>query len=569
MKSVSVIRIRVLSVFILVFALILIGKLYLVQVVSGEEFSSRADKQYLQSSYDYFNRGSIFFESKDGDLVSAATLKTGFILALAPPFVENAEDIFEKLSGIIELNREDFLSKANDKTRNYVEVARRVPLDKADTISEMELPGVRLYRERWRFYPGGSMGAHVLGFLAYKEHELAGRYGLERYYEGVLNRDNDSVFVNFFAEIFSNIQDSFSKDKSLEGDVVTSIEPTVEAFLEQELKKINEKWSSDYSGGIIMDPKTGSIYAMAMAPSFDLNNFQEQKNSSIFSNPMVENVYEMGSIVKALTLAAGIDAGAISANTTYYDTGTMTLNNRTFSNFDGKARGVVSMQEVLNQSLNTGVAFVVQQMGKQSFAKYLLDFGIGKETGIDLPSETHGLVSNLSSPRDIEYATASFGQGIALTPIATVRALASLGNGGLLVSPHIAKKINYKIGGSKKITPNPPKRVLKEETSEEITRMLVNTVDTALLGGTAKIPNYSVAAKTGTAQVAKENQSGYYEDRYLHSFFGYFPAYEPRFIVFLYTMYPKGVRYASETLTHSFMDMTKFLINYYEIPPDR
>ncbi len=569
MKSVSVTRIRVLSIFILVFALILIGKLYAVQIVSGEEFSERADRQYLRSSYDYFNRGSIFFESKGGDQIPAATLKTGFILALAPSFVENEEAVFEKLSEAVVLDREDFLAKARDKTKSYVEIARRVPLDKADVIEKMELPGVRLYRERWRFYPGGSMGAHVLGFLAYKEHELAGRYGLERYYEEVLNRENDSVFVNFFAEIFSNIQDSFSKDKSLEGDLVTSIEPTVEAFFEQELKKINEKWNSDYSGGIIMDPKTGSIYAMSMAPSFDLNNFQEQKDPRVFSNPMVENVYEMGSIIKPLTIAAGIDTGAISANTTYYDSGAITLNNRTFSNFDGKARGTVNMQEVLNQSLNTGVAFAVKQMGKENFARYMLDFGIGKETGIDLPSETHGLVSNLSSPRDIEYATASFGQGIALTPIATVRALATLGNGGLLVSPHIVKRINYKIGGSKKITPNPPKRVLKEETSEEITRMLVNTVDTALLGGTAKLPNYSVAAKTGTAQIARENQSGYYDDRYLHSFFGYFPAYDPKFIVFLYTVYPKGVRYASETLTHSFMDITKFLINYYEIPPDR
>lgn len=569
MKSVSTTRIRVISLAILVFAIILIGRLYTVQIVSGEEFSSRADRQYLQSNYDYFNRGSVFFESKDGDLVPAATLKTGFILAISPPLVEDAEGVFEKISEFIELNQSDFLVKAGDKTKNYVEIARRIPLDKADVINGMNLPGVRLYKERWRFYPGGPMGAHVLGFLAYKEHELAGRYGLERYYEGVLSRDNDSVFVNFFAEIFSNIQDSFSKDESLEGDLITSIEPSVEAFLEQELKKVNEKWSSEYSGGIVMDPKTGSIYAMAMAPSFDLNNFQEQKDSRVFSNPMVENVYEMGSIIKPLTIAAGIDAGAIKSNTTYYDTGTMTLNNRTFSNFDGKARGLVNMQEVLNQSLNTGVAFAVQQMGKQTFAKYMFDFGVGEETGIDLPSETHGLVENLKSPRDIEYATASFGQGVALTPIATVRALATLGNGGLLVSPHIVKKVNYKIGGSRKITPNPPKRVLKEETSEEITRMLVNTVDTALLGGTAKIPNYSIAAKTGTAQMAKEGESGYYEDRYLHSFFGYFPAYDPKFIIFLYTVYPKGVRYASETLTHSFMDITKFLINYYEIPPDR
>lgn len=569
MKNSAPIRIRILSIGILAFALILVGKLYFVQIVSGEEFSSRADRQYLRSNYNYFNRGSIFFENKNGELISAATLKTGFILAITPNTIDDDVLIYNEISKIIELDRELFFRKSSNKASVYEEVARRIPSDKADEISALKLSGVRLYRERWRFYPGNSMASNAVGFMAYKEDELAGRYGLERYYENVLSRNNDSVFVNFFAEIFSNIQDSLIGDKAMEGDIVTSIEPSVQAFLEQELKKTNEKWSSEYSGGIIMNPKTGAIYAMGISPSFDLNNFQDVRNPKVFSNPMVENVYEMGSIIKPLTLASAIDAGAISANTTYFDSGSMTLNGRTFSNFDGKARGLVSMQEVLNQSLNTGVAFAVSKMGKENFAKYMMSFGIGEETGIDLPSETHGLVENLKSPRDIEYATASFGQGIALTPIATVRALATLGNGGLLINPHIVKKINYKIGGSKKITPNPGKQVLSKETSEEISRMLVNTVDNALLGGTVKIPNYSVAAKTGTAQVAKEDGRGYYENKYLHSFFGYFPAYDPKFLVFMYTMDPKGIRYASETLTHSFMDVTKFLINYYEIPPDR
>src|SRR5690606_4646376 len=212
-----------------------------------------------------------------------------------------------------------------------------------------------------------------------------------------------------------------------------------------------------------------------------------------------------GSIIKPLTVAAGLDSGAITPQSTYYDAGSMTLNGRTFSNYDGKARGLVSIQEILNQSLNTGVAHIVQQMGKGKFAEYMLDFGLGEETGIDLPNETHGLVSNLESPRDIEYATASFGQGIAMTPIETVRALATLGNGGKLINPHLVTRIDYKLGGSKKVTPGPERQVISKETSEEITRMLVKVVDTALLGGTVKMDRYSIAAKTGTAQIAKPN----------------------------------------------------------------
>ena len=559
-------RITLFSVIIILFALVLIGRLYLVQIVNGEEFRARADRQYIQSTYDYYDRGSIFFQNKAAGLVSAATLKNGFIIAINPKLIKNPEEVYEKISQIISLERQPFMQKTERLEDTYEEIAKRVTLNDAEKISKLNLVGVSAYKERWRYYPGGNMAAHTVGFIAYKENELAGRYGLERFYENILGRNNKSVFVNFFAEIFSNIKQGLT-DHELEGDIITSIEPSVQAFLEDELVKVKNDYKSDYSGGIVMNPMNGEIIAMAINPTFDINN-RNEKDPLIFSNKLVEDVYEMGSIIKPLTLAAGIDSGAISANTTYYDAGSLTLNNKTIFNFDLKSRGTVSMQEVLNQSLNTGAAFVALKMGNKNFSKYMFDYGLGEKTGIDLPNETHGLMDNLNSPRDIEHATAAFGQGIAMTPIETIRALASLGNGGRLIFPHIATKINYKIGTAKTLEFDEPKQVLKPETSEEITRMLVSVVDHALRGGTFKIENYSVAAKTGTAQISR-GKSGYYEDRFLHSFFGYFPAYDPKFIIFLYTYYPKGVRFASETLSAPFFDLAKFLINYYNIPPDR
>ncbi len=209
-------------------------------------------------------------------------------------------------------------------------------------------------------------------------------------------------------------------------------------------------------------------------------------------------------------------------------------------------------------------------MGKKKFTDYIKNFGIGEETGIDLPSEAGGKLQNLEKGGDVELANASFGQGISTSPIAMIRALSALGNGGLLPNPHVVEKLNYKIGLSKEIikTEEEMQRVIKKETSEEITRMLVNVVDKALKGGTVKMQHYSIAAKTGTAQIAEAGGKGYSPDRYLHSFFGYFPAYNPKFIVFLYTIEPKA-NYASETLTDPFMDIVKFLIHYYEVPPDR
>jgi cell division protein FtsI/penicillin-binding protein 2 len=198
----------------------------------------------------------------------------------------------------------------------------------------------------------------------------------------------------------------------------------------------------------------------------------------------------------------------------------------------------------------------------------MLNFGLGEKTLIDLPDEVSGRVINLESRQDIEYATASFGQGIAMSPINITRALASLANGGVLVRPHLVKEFKYDGFPSRVVYTEEQGKVLSKETSERISRMLVKVVDEALVGGKAKLPQHTVAAKTGTAQIANPT-GGYYEDRFLHSFFGYFPAYKPKFLIFMYIVNPKTGRYSSETLTDPFMNITKFLLNYYEIPPDR
>ena len=569
-RMTSVPRIWVVPLIFCLLGAILIYYLFIIQVVDGEAYLNEAEGQYVRSGASVFNRGTIFFTDKEGEAVSAATLKTVYTIAIDPTVLDDPQNVYQKLSAIIPLDEETFLKKAAKKGDRYEEVAKKVGKDIKEKIDALGIRGVITKRDKIRFYPAGNMASHVLGFVGYKGNELAGRYGLERYYEDTLSRDEETLYVNFFAEVFGDIKRSlFSPARERDGDVYTSIDPSVQSMLEDELEKIREKWDADSAGGIVMDPKTGEIYAMASKPDFDPNYFYKVNDTSVFINPLVEEVFEMGSIIKPLTMAAGIDAGVVTPETTYEDKGYVIFDGRRVENYDGRGRGVVPMQEVLNQSLNTGVAFVMQRLGKERFRDYFLALGLGEETGIDLPGEVSGLVGNLRSKRDIEYVTASFGQGIAMTPIETIRALAALANGGKLVTPHIVTRVDYKKGFSGKLVYNEGERVFSRETSETISRMLTKVVDNALLGGKVKMERYSIAAKTGTAQIAREDGRGYYTDRYLHSFFGYFPAFDARFIVFLYTVNPKGARYASQTLTYPFMDITKFLISYYDIPPDR
>ncbi len=571
MRRSAIVRIRIITGVVLCIALVLLGRLYHIQILTNEQYEALGERQYVHTVRDLYDRGSIYFTTRDGEWVSAATVKSGYTLSIDPTRIADPEETYAALVDVLPLDRDSFITKASDTTRTYQQIRDQIDVAIADEIEALELAGVQMYRTQWRYYPASTVAARTVGFIGYTDDstQLTGRYGLERYYEEVLFRDDAKLSVNFFAEIFSNLGSViFDTAEARTGDVVTSIEPTVARMLDQELQKTHETWGSNLTGGIIIDPQTGEIYAMNVVPTFDLNN-RAGATISDFRNPLVEDVYEMGSIIKALTMAAGIDSGAVSPSTTYYDSGTLELDTFTIGNFDGKGRGYVDMQEVLSQSLNTGVAYIVDTMGKDAFREYFKALKFGNETGVDLPNETYGLVNNLDSPRDVEYATASFGQGIALTPIDTVRALSTLANGGQLVTPHIATEIVYQDGTTKDITYPEGDQVFTTESTETVSRMLTTVVDDALAGGTVALPDYSVAAKTGTAQIADPVNGGYYEDRFLHSFFGYFPAYDPEFLVFLYTVEPNGVRYASETLTDPFMELTKFLINYYNLPPDR
>jgi cell division protein FtsI/penicillin-binding protein 2 len=564
-------RIRILSFCIIVFVIILIAKLFLVQVIESNTYRDKADRQYATPSSDLFERNGIFFQTKTGELVSAAVQTEGYKLAINPSDVVDIDGTYNKLNTITSIDYDKFKISAEKKNDPYEEIVDHLSKETVDKISTLKIPGVSVYEEKWRFYPGESLASHALGFVGFKGDELAGRYGLERQYNDVLAQNVNNPYVNFFAEVFSNISQKLGKSNELNGDIVTTIEPTVQGFLEKKLSEVKDAYNADSIGGIIMNPEDGSIYAMSAKPDFDPNDIGATSDVHTFSNPLVENVLEFGSVVKPLVMAGALDAGVVTADTTYDDKGSVVVDKKTIYNFDKKGRGPgTTMQDVLTQSLNTGMVFVYEHLGKDKLRDYLLGYGIKNKTGIDLPNETSGLVSGImNSPRNIEYANAAFGQGIALTPIEITRALASLGNGGKMVVPHLVKYIKYDDGTTKDLTyPTTPTKI-SEKTSQEITRMMVTVMDKSFDKLSPGIERYSIAAKTGTAQVANPSGGGYYLDRHTHSFVGFFPAYDPKFIIFLYAVNPKGVQYAANTWALPFLDITKFLLNYYEVRPDR
>lgn len=563
-------RIRLILLSIVLVACVIIARLYFVQIIDGDKYVEKADRQFASSGSSLFDRGSIYFTHKDGTTISAATLATGFLVAINPQTLGDPESAYTAIAGLASttIPHDAFLAAAAKKGQVHIEVAHRVPDAAGQALSALNIPGVQVLRERWRYYPGGPLASQTIGIVSYGSGDsLIGQTGLESVYDGTLARSGDSLYKNFFAEIFSNVGNLLVNARDArEGDIVTTIEPEVQTRLARDLATVNKKYSSKESGGIIMDPATGAIIALGTYPTYDGND-RQNVDPKLLGNPLVESVHEFGSIMKPLTMTSGLDAGVITPSTTYTDTGCITVDRAKICNWDHKARGLIPMKQVIMQSLNVGASWIATELGQEKFRNYFSKL-FGQKTGIDLPNEGRALLSNLSTTQQVNFDNMSFGQGIALTPIQMIRALGAIANGGSMVEPHLAKAIRLDSGIVREFGWGSTTPVFSPAAARATTEMMTALVDEKLEGGKAIIPTMSVAAKTGTAQLT-DGHGGYYDDRFFHSFAGFFPSYGPRFIILLYTNNPQGVRYASETLDSTFLDLVHFLIDYYQIPPDR
>jgi cell division protein FtsI/penicillin-binding protein 2 len=605
-------RINFFIFIIFFFFSLIILRLFYLQILHGKEYKAQGEDQYFFTTGDNFNRGTINFTDKNGSFTTAVQMTNEYNIAIDPKTIQNnfdikiknlenkesyQNDIYIKISDIFKKNYatntslyiprssgttlgdlidlDSFITKLNKTNSSFEVIAKNVNEDIANDIFDLKIRGLIVNRKKSRVYFEKDIGAKVFGFVGYSDVKRTGLYGLEKYYNDILQKEATSN-SNFFAEVFSDLsskadtRDNSPKNKiqNSQGDINLTLDPNVQRNLYKVLLETKTKWNSDKIGGIIMDINNGAIVGIEELPSYDPNNYKDVDDIYYYNNDLISGVYEMGSIIKPLTMAAALDSNIVNQNTTYYDTGTLLINKLKVSNHDKKARGAnTTMQQILSESLNVGISFLVQKMSGKTLSQYFHRYGLGEYTGVDLPNEASGLVANLDTNILVDSVTAGFGQGIAITPIQTVRALATLGNGGRLVTPHILKSITYDDGNIKEMAVDDYEQVFNNaSTSQKITDMLIKVVDE---GMRAKNPKYTIAAKTGTAQMVNPENGKYYDDRYLHSFFGYFPAKKPRYIIFLYQTYPKGAEYASKTLKDSFFNIIDFISSYYEIPPDR
>jgi cell division protein FtsI/penicillin-binding protein 2 len=276
MRAKFIVRVRIVFAFFIIFAILLVIRMYFVQVAHGESYREEAELQYVASTAPVDERGDIFFTDKNGRLVTAATQQSGWRLAIQPKEIEKEEEnrTMELLQSITEIDEDRFNRSVQDKDDPYEEIAFKLDDETANEIRALDLNGVVLSREKWRYYTAGERAAHTLGFVGFQGHDKVGRYGLERYFEDTLAIDKKALYINFFAEIFSNVRAAVStNDTSTDGDLITSIEPTVQQRLEETLGGIGDKWNAKKLGGIIMDPNTGEIIALGSWPTFDPNQF--------------------------------------------------------------------------------------------------------------------------------------------------------------------------------------------------------------------------------------------------------------------------------------------------------
>lgn len=532
------IHIRIKIVMLLIFFLfaLIIGKVFYIQVFSYEKLNNYATGLWSRNLPIEANRGKIY----DRNGVVLADNVTTTSLVLIPNQIEDKEKTAELIAPILGISYEDMYAHVSKKTsieRVHPE-GRRLDYETADKISDLELPGVYLLKESKRYYPYGEMLAHTLGFVGIDNQGLS---GLELMYDEYLTGSYGAI--KYFSDAKGNkLELSEIYEQPQDGiDVYLTIDYNIQIALERELDNAISKYNPDQALGIVMDPKTGEVLAIASRPSFDPSNYEDYSTETINRNLPIWMTYEPGSTFKIITLATALEENLVDLEEEhFYDGGAVTVGGATIHCWKHGGHGDQTFLQVVENSCNPGFVDLGLRIGKETLFNYIDNFGFGEVTGIDLNGEASGIIFDIDKIGDLELATTSFGQGVSVTPIQQVTAVSAAINGGTLYTPYIVKSLNEPETNSI-IVNNEPKvvrKVISENTSAKVRYALESVVANGT-GRNAYIANYRVGGKTGTAQKVQDGK--YLVGNYITSFMGFLPADDPEVVVYVAIDNAKGV----------------------------
>ena len=566
-------RINLVRFLFVIFFIVLVSRLFSLQIQKHQDFIKEAEATHETTAIVQPVRGKIYCRDKNGNLYALALNKKYYTLYAVPKEISEPQKVSEELAKFISLPVSEIFSHLNKPDDPYEIIQKKISDEVLVTqVKEAKLPGIYFATEDYRYYPLGDFASQVVGFVSPDEKgQLRGRYGLELYYDEVLS--GQSGIFNGIKDAFGRlVRSALSQEQQVqEGvDLVITLDENIQFSAEEALKDLIEKRNATKGTIIVMEAKTGKVLALANYPSFNPNEYNKVTDYSIFRNYAAEERYEPGSIIKSLTMAAALDLGLVTPTSTYDDKGYVDIGGYHIVNFQNAVYGKnVTMTKVLERSINTGAIFVGQKLGVENLRKYFKAFGLDKLTGIDLPHEITGDLSNLEYPKanPTYLATASYGMGIAVTPLELLKAYSAISNKGAMVTPYLVQELRDSSGAIQPVTTAEPERVISEKTAETLSNMLVSVVENGY-SSNAKIKGYTTAGKTGTAYIPLTNGKGYSEEM-IHSYVGYFPASDPRFLILVKMDRPKdNSESASHTVTLAFRQLEQFLINYYNLPPD-
>src|SRR3989338_3045275 len=452
-------------------AITLIGRLSYVQVFRHGFYKALAQGQ---RSFPYVAkgaRGDIFAQNKQVELHTLATHENISIVFATPGEVEQPQDTVKILAEILDVE-ESFIEEKLSHTDSLFEpLKRKLTSEEVEAIAKASLPGIYLKKESIRRYPQETLASQVLGFTNQDEQ---GQYGLEEYYQEELE-GKEGVFTTIRSP--GGYLASESKETLEDGsDLLLAIDYNIQAQAEAILRREQPKLKFESASIIVMEPSSGRIMALSSVPGFDPNEYGEVKDLAVFQNSAIQSLFEPGSVFKPLTMAGAIEAGALKPETTYEDKGVVRIGGYKVLNYDERVWGKRSMTEVLEFSINTGAVFAQQQLGNEKFLQTLERFELFQPTNIDLAGEAYSQNQELKKGYDINFATTSFGQGIAITPIQLVRAYSSLANKGIMVKPYVVKKRTEGIA-EYQTKPEFSLPVIAAKTANLVTQMMVNVIE--------------------------------------------------------------------------------------------